>query len=81
MRWNWWQNLRSFPPLVWIILIGSFFSRGTYFMVWPFLAILLFNKFELGAAEIGLILSASAVGAALLGFYVGALSDRYGRPV
>ncbi|WP_226645866.1 MDR family MFS transporter [Microbulbifer variabilis] len=79
MRWKWWQNLRGFPPLVWIILIGSFFSRGTYFMVWPFLAILLFNKFELGAAEIGLILSASAIGAALLGFYVGALSDRYGR--
>ncbi|WP_444921467.1 MDR family MFS transporter [Microbulbifer sp. CnH-101-G] len=79
MRWNWWQNLRGFPPLVWIILIGSFFSRGTYFMVWPFLAILLFNKFALGAAEIGLILSASAIGAALLGFYVGALSDRYGR--
>ncbi|WP_444938607.1 MDR family MFS transporter [Microbulbifer sp. JMSA002] len=79
MRWNWWQNLRGFPPLVWIILVGSFFSRGTYFMVWPFLAILLFNKFELGAAEIGLILSASAIGAALLGFFVGALSDRYGR--
>jgi len=79
MRVNWWQGIRSFPPLVWIILIGSFFSRGTYFMVWPFLAILLFNKFELGTTEIGFILSASAIGAALLGFYVGALSDRYGR--
>ncbi|WP_299584560.1 MFS transporter [uncultured Microbulbifer sp.] len=79
MRWRWWQRLRSFPPLVWIVLIGSFFSRGTYFMVWPFLAILLFKKFELGTAEIGLILSASAIGAALLGFFVGALSDRYGR--
>lgn len=69
----------SFPPLVWIILAGSFFGRGTYFMVWPFLAILLYQKFALGAAQIGLILSASAGGAALLGFYVGALSDRYGR--
>ncbi|MCW8128659.1 MFS transporter [Microbulbifer halophilus] len=59
--------------------MGSFFGRGTYFMVWPFLAILLYEKFQLGAAEIGLILSASAVGAALLGFYVGALSDRCGR--
>jgi len=76
---QWWQRLHSFPPLIWIILIGSFFGRGTYFMVWPFLAILLYEKFQLGAAEIGLILSASAVGAALLGFYVGALSDRYGR--
>ncbi|BBM02452.1 MFS transporter [Microbulbifer sp. GL-2] len=48
-------------------------------MVWPFLAILLFKKFELDTTEIGLILSASAIGAALFGFYVGALSDRYGR--
>lgn len=79
MNGKWWRSLRSFPPLVWIILIGSFFSRGTYFMVWPFLAILLFEKFHLGAAEIGLILSASAVGAAVLGFFTGALSDRYGR--
>ncbi|SHF99859.1 Predicted arabinose efflux permease, MFS family [Microbulbifer donghaiensis] len=79
MNRQWWQQLHSFPPLIWIILIGSFFGRGTYFMVWPFLAILLYEKFQLGAAQIGLILSASAVGAALLGFYVGSLSDRYGR--
>lgn len=74
-----WRQLQGFPPLVWIVLLGSFFGRGTYFMVWPFLAILLYEKFALSAAEIGLILSASAVGAALLGFYVGALSDRCGR--
>lgn len=79
MKWQAWRQLQEFPPLVWIILIGSFFGRGTYFMVWPFLAILLYEKFALGAAQIGLILSASAVGAAVLGFYVGALSDRHGR--
>ncbi|WP_116365795.1 MDR family MFS transporter [Parahaliea mediterranea] len=79
MKWQAWRQLRAFPPLVWIILVGSFFGRGTYFMVWPFLAILLYEKFNLGAAQIGLILSASAVGAAVLGFYVGALSDRHGR--
>lgn len=79
MNRQWWQRLHGFPPLVWIVLIGSFFGRGTYFMVWPFLAILLYEKFHLGPAQIGLILSATAVGAALLGFYVGALSDRYGR--
>ena len=76
---QWWQRLHSFPPLIWIILIGSFLCRGTYFMVWPFLAILLHERFGLGPAQIGLILSASAAGAALLGFYVGTLSDRYGR--
>ncbi|MCO1336147.1 hypothetical protein MO867_17585 [Microbulbifer sp. OS29] len=71
MSWKWWSRLNSYPPLVWVILIGSFFSRGTYFMVWPFLAILLFRNFQLDAAEIGLILSVSAVGAAVLGFFMG----------
>lgn len=76
---QWWQSLYGLPPLIWIILIGSFFGRGTYFMVWPFLAILLHEKFSLGPANIGLILSVSAMAASLLGFYVGTLSDRYGR--
>ncbi|WP_295801934.1 MFS transporter [uncultured Microbulbifer sp.] len=76
---QWWQRLYNLPPLIWIVLIGSFFGRGTYFMVWPFLAILLHEKFALSPAEIGLILSLSAMGAAVLGFYVGTLSDRFGR--
>ncbi|WP_066963415.1 MFS transporter [Microbulbifer sp. Q7] len=76
---QWWQSLYGLPPLIWIILLGSFFGRGTYFMVWPFLAILLHEKFALTPGVIGVILSASAMASALLGFYVGALSDRYGR--
>ncbi|QHQ38753.1 MFS transporter [Microbulbifer hydrolyticus] len=76
---QWWQSLYGLPPLIWIVLLGSFFGRGTYFMVWPFLAILLHDKFALGPGAIGVILSVSAMASALLGFYVGALSDRYGR--
>ncbi|WOX05192.1 MDR family MFS transporter [Microbulbifer pacificus] len=76
---QWWQSLYNLPPLIWIVLVGSFFGRGTYFMVWPFLAILLHEKFALGPANIGLILSVSAMVATLLGFYAGTLSDRYGR--
>ncbi|WP_078083629.1 MDR family MFS transporter [Microbulbifer mangrovi] len=76
---QWWQSLYRLPPLIWIVLIGSFFGRGTYFMVWPFLAILLHEKFALGPGNIGVILSVSAMASAVLGFYVGAMSDRYGR--
>jgi len=48
-------------------------------MVWPFLVIILHREFAITATQIGMILSASAVGSALLGFYVGNLSDRLGR--
>ena len=76
---QWWQSLYGLPPLIWIVLLGSFFGRGTYFMVWPFLAILLHEKFALGPGAIGVILSVSAMASAVLGFYVGSLSDRCGR--
>lgn len=73
------QQLRAFPMLIWVILIGTFFGRGTYFMVWPFLAVILYEKFAMSASEIGLILSISAGLANFIGFYVGSLSDRLGR--
>ncbi|WP_081848003.1 MFS transporter [Microbulbifer sp. HZ11] len=76
---QWWQSLYGLPPLIWVVLIGSFFGRGTYFMVWPFLAVMLHEKFSLTPGTIGAVLSISAMCAAVLGFYTGALSDRFGR--
>nr|WP_010131480.1 MFS transporter [Microbulbifer agarilyticus] len=78
---QWWQSLYGLPPLIWVVLVGSFFGRGTYFMVWPFLAVILHQKFALSPGEIGALLSVSAMCAAILGFYTGALSDRFGRKI
>ncbi|WP_231756874.1 MDR family MFS transporter [Microbulbifer elongatus] len=78
---QWWQSLYGLPPLIWVVLIGSFFGRGTYFMVWPFLAVMLHQKFALGPGVIGAVLSISAMCAAVLGFYTGSLSDRFGRKI
>ncbi|TQV88160.1 MDR family MFS transporter [Aliikangiella coralliicola] len=73
------QRLKRFPSLIWLYLIGTFITRGSYFMVWPFLAVLLYRQFSLSATDIGLILSISAIASAGIGFYVGNLSDRFGR--
>ena len=78
---QWWQSLYGLPPLIWVVLIGSFFGRGTYFMVWPFLAVMLHQKFAMSPGAIGALLSVSAMCAAILGFYTGALSDRFGRRI
>ncbi|WP_444996995.1 MDR family MFS transporter [Aliikangiella sp. IMCC44359] len=72
-------RIKHFPSLIWLYLIGTFFTRGSYFMVWPFLSVILYQQFNLGATEIGLILSSSAIGSSLIGVYVGNLSDRFGR--
>ncbi len=72
-------RFKAFPPLMWILLFGSFITRGSYYMVWPFLAVILFEKFALSATHVGLILSSAAVISVLVSFVGSALSDRIGR--
>ncbi|WP_438862867.1 MDR family MFS transporter [Neptunicella sp.] len=71
--------LRHFPALIWILIIGVFFSRGTFFMVWPFMAIILYQQFGLNEWQIGLMLTVAATVAIFIGFYSGALTDKFGR--
>ncbi|WP_115720252.1 MFS transporter [Gallaecimonas mangrovi] len=73
------NRLTSLPLLVWVTLLGALLVQGTFFMVWPFLSILLYQRFALGPYQIGVILSVAALAGSLLGFYVSALSDRFGR--
>jgi MFS family permease len=73
------DRLKQFPQLMWILLFGSFITRGSYYMVWPFLAVILYDKFSLSATNVGLILSGAAVISVLVSFIGSALSDRVGR--
>jgi len=72
-------RFKTFPPLMWILLFGSFITRGSYYMVWPFLAVILYEKFALSATHVGLILSSAAIISVLVSFVGSALSDRIGR--
>ena len=74
-----WAYLRQFPSLVWIVILGTFMVRTTFFMVWPFLSILLYRDYGLSATLIGLILGATAALSTLVSFYGGWLSDKWGR--
>lgn len=73
------QRLKQFPRLMWILLFGAFITRGSYYMVWPFLAVILYQKFAISATEVGLILSSAALVSVFIGFIGGALSDHFGR--
>jgi MFS family permease len=72
-------RVKQFPILMWILLFGSFITRGSYYMVWPFLAVILYEKFALSATHVGFILSSAAVISVLVSFVGSALSDRIGR--
>lgn len=74
-----WSRIKKLPGPVWVLLLGNFFVRGSYFMVWPFISVLLYQRFQLSATEIGLWLTSAALVAVVVGFYAGYLSDRFGR--
>ncbi|WP_169449641.1 MDR family MFS transporter [Maritalea myrionectae] len=71
--------LKEFNKTIWLLILATFASRFFLFMVWPFLAIMLHNKFGLNEFEIGAFLTGSATVGVIFGFYVGYLSDIIGR--
>ncbi|HBP5720959.1 MDR family MFS transporter [Pseudomonas aeruginosa] len=73
------QRFRALPTEIHVMLVGTLLTRGAYFMVWPFLALLLWREFRLSASAIGLLLALATVCGALSGIYTGWLSDRFGR--
>ena len=73
------KRFKQFPQLMWILLFGSFITRGSFYMVWPFLAVILYDSFALSATQVGLILSSAAIISVLVSFVGSALSDRIGR--
>ncbi len=72
-------QLSRFPAAVWVVLLGTFLTRASFFMVWPFMAVILHNKFAMPQSQIGAILSMTALAGALFSLYVGYLSDKIGR--
>lgn len=73
------SNVRYFPVQIWVVLFGTFLTRAAFFMVWPFMAVILNQRFHMEEAVIGFILSLSALASALFSLYVGYLSDKLGR--
>ena len=55
-----WQRVKQLPAPVWLLLWGNFFVRGSYFMVWPFLAVILYQRYDLSATETGFWLTSAA---------------------
>lgn len=67
------------PYKFWLILIGTLLNSATYWMTWPFLSVILYQKYHLNPSLIGGILSLSVIFSTLFGIYFGHLSDRFGR--
>ncbi|EQC1412756.1 MFS transporter [Providencia rettgeri] len=73
------QTLSTFPRNVFILLFFTLITRLSYFMVWPFLSIILTVTYQLTPLTIGCLMSGCALISVILGIYGGSLSDQVGR--
>ncbi|UYQ72847.1 hypothetical protein OF122_03465 [Pelagibacterium flavum] len=67
--------IRQFNLTIWLVILSTFAGRFALFMIWPFLAILLYRKFGLNEFEVGLFLALATAAGVIFGFYVGYLSE------
>lgn len=73
------QALKKFNLTIWFLLVANFSVGFMAQMVWPFLALFLYRKYGLNEFQTGLFLFSAVVVRAFLGFYIGNISDRFGR--
>jgi len=75
------QTLKTFPATVHALLFFTFIVRFSYFMAWPFIAVIMTQNYHMSPIAIGVAMTSSALLSVALGMYGGQISDRLGRRI
>jgi MFS family permease len=75
------QTLKTFPATVHALLFFTLIIRFSYFMAWPFIAVIMTQNYHMSPIAIGVAMTSSALISVVLGMYGGQISDRLGRRV
>jgi len=75
------QTLKTFPATVHALLFFTFVIRFSYFMAWPFIAVIMTKNYHMSPIAIGVAMTSSALLSVVLGMYGGQISDRLGRRI
>ncbi len=75
------QTLKTFHATVHALLFFTFVIRFSYFMAWPFIAVIMTQNYHMSPIAIGVAMTSSALISVVLGMYGGQISDRMGRRV
>lgn len=73
------RTLKTFPATVHALLFFTLVIRFSYFMAWPFIAVIMTQNYHMSPVSIGMAMTSSALLSVVLGMYGGQLSDRLGR--
>lgn len=73
------NSAKQFPSVVYVVWVGTLLVSFSYFMIWPFLAVILYRDYGLNPVEIGTVLTVAALIGGLSAPLSGFLSDKIGR--
>ncbi len=71
--------LRKMPSVIHIVLFGGVIIWTVYFMLWPFMAVIFYQKFELSILATGFILSVATFISIILSICGGYFLDKIGN--
>jgi hypothetical protein len=67
------QTLKTFPATVHALLFFTLIIRFSYFMAWPFIAVIMTQNYHMSPIAIGVAMTSSALISVVLGMYGGPL--------
>ena len=70
---------REYPRVFWILMVITFVDRIGGALLFPFFALYITSKFNVGMADVGILFAAFAISSFVGSAIGGALTDRFGR--
>ncbi len=75
------STYNEFPPRFWILVVASFVDRVGGTLIFPFFALYITQKFNVGMTQAGMLIGIFSFSGLLGNLLGGALADRFGRKV
>ena len=72
-------SYKEYPKTFKVLVLATFIDRLGGFLLLPFFALYITNRFGVGMIQVGFLFAASAAGNIFGGIIGGALADKYGR--
>jgi len=73
------STYQEFPPRFWILVVATFIDRIGGTLIYPFFALYITEKFNVGMTEAGILVAIFSVSAFVGSMLGGALADKFGR--
>ncbi len=69
----------EYPPAFWVLMLGTFIDRLGGYLLFPFFALYITDRFHIGLTQVGYLFAIFSVSSAIGGILGGALTDKIGR--